>query len=207
MPSAQSRFKIRPLLGLLLLVLLLPDVLLVEALAAIPIFFDSSNTLHRDIQYHPETPERITVCVQALDTYQKQQAEATIQLSDVAPDVAENSTIRKEHRPFSELELSHARDILLQTHQPALVTRLEERCRSSRQKRMEDGKAALGYIGRIDEDTYITTETFDVCLRATAAWIRSVDIALDSTTGSSSSLALTRPPGHHATYALQNVRW
>jgi hypothetical protein len=32
----------------------------------IPVFFDSTNSWHRDNEYHPEQPERITVCVQAL---------------------------------------------------------------------------------------------------------------------------------------------
>jgi hypothetical protein len=30
------------------------------------VLFDSSNHLHRDIKYHPEQPERIKLCVQAL---------------------------------------------------------------------------------------------------------------------------------------------
>lgn len=51
-------------------------------------------------------------------------------------------------------------------------------------------------MGYVDSDTYVTTESFDVCLRATAAWIRAID--------SSASFALTRPPGHHATYATSN---
>jgi acetoin utilization deacetylase AcuC-like enzyme len=81
------------------------------------------------------------------------------------------------------------------------------------------GKDGLGFIGRIDEDTYVTTETFDVCLRATATWMRAVDDCWKGDHYSSSNnnnnsaenkrminaaVALTRPPGHHATFALQN---
>mmetsp|Transcript_8884 Transcript_8884/g.12645 ORF Transcript_8884/g.12645 Transcript_8884/m.12645 type:complete len:121 (-) Transcript_8884:4-366(-) len=68
---------------------------------------------------------------------------------------------------------------------------------------MDEGKAPLGFVGRVDDDTYITTETYDVCLRATAAWIRAVDHSVASASPSptccSHSMALTRPPGHHAT--------
>jgi acetoin utilization deacetylase AcuC-like enzyme len=51
-------------------------------------------------------------------------------------------------------------------------------------------------MGNIDADTYVTTESFNVCLRATAAWIRAVDVA--ETNESGTAMALTRPPGHHA---------
>jgi acetoin utilization deacetylase AcuC-like enzyme len=65
-------------------------------------------------------------------------------------------------------------------------------------------------MGYIDFDTFLTTYTYDVCLRATAAWIRAVDYALSSQNTNNrdesprSAMALTRPPGHHATYHLQN---
>lgn len=186
--------------------------------------------MHRDVQYHCETPERITVCVQALDDYQKKQPQQ-IQLFDVAPnehytESSSSATIAKTHQPFTYAELQHARDVLLQTHRPDLVTQLEERCRQSQRQRLREGKqSALGFVGRIDADTFVTTETFDVCLRAAAAWIRAVDHVLlqgvvQETDGgeennqqqqqqqrratSAAAMALTRPPGHHATYAQQN---
>jgi acetoin utilization deacetylase AcuC-like enzyme len=70
-------------------------------------------------------------------------------------------------------------------------------------------------MGYIDADTYLTTESFDVCLRATAIWVRAlndVDVDHDGDIGDgntaascySYSFALTRPPGHHATYTSSN---
>jgi len=197
---------------MLLLSVLAALPVLVEGLSAIPIYYDSSNALHRDIQWHSECPERITVCVQALDKYQKEQHPSpsknnrTIQLIDVAPPEyteTATTTIDKWHQPFTDQQLAYARDMLLATHQPELVTQLEERCAKAKQQRIDNGKPPLGFVGRIDADTYVTTETFAVCLRATAAWIQAVDDAVLSD-GSGSAFALTRPPGHHATYSLQN---
>lgn len=57
-------------------------------------------------------------------------------------------------------------------------------------------------MGRVDADTYLTTETLDICIRATAAWIRAVEAHQHRS--STIGLALTRPPGHHATYHRPN---
>lgn len=166
------------------------------------VFYDSSNHLHRDIKYHPEQPERITACIKALQKLQS--TDDNIELIDVAPE--------SDQQPFSEEELVHARSILLRTHQPDLVISLEERCRKAKEKRIAEGKEPLGHIGYIDFDTFLTTHTYDVCLRAMVAWIRAVNYALSSSNIPSnrnnesprSAMALTRPPGHHATYGLQN---
>lgn len=169
---------------------------LVEACSALvadsslPVLFDSSNHLHRDTKYHPEQPERISTCVSALRKCQKSGA-LPISLLDVA---GESS--------FSQDELDHARAMLVEAHTEELVLNMERRCRTSKQRRIEEGKPGLGFIGYIDDDTFLTTESFDVCLRATAAWIRAVDLALDGPKGA--SMALTRPPGHHATKRLSN---
>jgi acetoin utilization deacetylase AcuC-like enzyme len=68
-------------------------------------------------------------------------------------------------------------------------------------------------MGYIDADTYVTTASFDVCLRAMAIWVRAVDDAVAAVTDDDAftttapatyTLALTRPPGHHATYDSSN---
>ena len=166
-----------------------------DCLTQLPILYDSSNNLHRDIQYHPEQPARIETCVQALQEY-KQNGESRIDLVDVADTCNSGNT----HRPFSNDELDHARSMLVQAHSEGMVSALERQCRESRQQRISDGKNPLGFVGYIDYDTYVTTESYDVCLRATAAWIRAVDLALDG----GAAMALTRPPGHHATSELSN---
>jgi acetoin utilization deacetylase AcuC-like enzyme len=162
----------------------------------IPILYDSSNHLHRNIQYHPEQPARIDACTDALAPLD------FVQLHDVS--VGSPSS-------FSPEELMHARAMLIEAHSEEFVSNLEQRCRGSRQRRIDEGKPPLGFVGYIDDDTYVTTETFDVCLRAAAAWIRAVDMAMCNVENNNNgqrprvpAMALTRPPGHHATKLLAN---
>lgn len=197
---------------------------LVQQLLAWPltVYYDSTNHGHRDLTYHPEQPERITVCIKVLEEYQRKNSdrEDQLQLVDVAllesgREIANGSDASLKKycdlpsrmlQPITTDELMYARQILMNTHQPELVTQLEERCHLSRTQRLRDGKDPLGFVGRVDADTYVTTETFPVCLRATAAWIRAVDRVLNGSENGfgSACIALTRPPGHHATYSLQN---
>jgi acetoin utilization deacetylase AcuC-like enzyme len=182
------------------------------------VFYDSSNHLHRDQTYHYENPERITACMEALHNYALiEDQKNNIDLIDIAPTIYDSMTpksfqsmTRRTHNPVSSEELQYARSILLKTHQSDLITVLEDRCTKSKAQRIMDGKSSLGYIGYLDGgDTYVTTETFDVCLRATVAWIRAVNYcysALEFIDDHNQyfAMACTRPPGHHATYDLQN---
>lgn len=168
----------------------------------VPVLFDSTNHLHRDLRYHPEQPERITACLKALSKY-KSQVGDRLELIDVATsDWTHIDDVKVTYFPFSDEELAHAKAMLHQAHTEDLVSQLEERCRSSKQRRLDESKNALGHMGYIDGDTFLTTESFDVCLRATAAWIRAVDLVAASS--GSASMALTRPPGHHATKSVSN---
>ncbi len=171
----------------------------VSALTPIPVLFDSSNVKHRNINYHPEQPARIDTCVKKLKGL------PGIRLIDISPYSSptplDDNICRQ---PFSDKELEHARHMLLKAHSPDLITNLETRCQQSRQQRVEQGRDPLGFVGNIDEDTFVTTETFDICLRATAAWIRVVDSAMQDSNESRAAMALTRPPGHHATYETSN---
>ncbi len=186
-------------------------------ITGLPIFFDSTNNLHRDIQYHPEQPARIEACIKALDKFKASSSNAgeldQLQLVDVAANPADQTpttTTTAIHQPFSEQELAHARDMLIAAHSEEMITKLEQTCRNARQRRIDEGKPALGFIGYVDYDTFLTTETFDVSLRAAATWIRAVDLALqgaasyDENSGFGAAMALTRPPGHHATKDLSN---
>ncbi len=110
--------------------------------------------------------------------------------------VRKNQVITKE-------ELDYARSILVTIHSEEYVSQIEQRCRRSRQQRIDEGKNPLGFVGYIDDDTYLTSESHDVCLRATAIWIRALQKAIDTTT-TVATFALTRPPGHHATSTLSN---
>ena len=162
----------------------------------IPIYYDSSNVLHRCPSYHPEQPLRISVCVERL----KQEQGGYYELNDVSSSLT-----------FDELNMS--RSILSQVHSEEYVHKLEHKCRASREARLAQGKDPLGFIGYVDEgDTYLTTESYDVCLRATAIWIRAVHHVLlqpqqqkqQQKMTPSIAFALTRPPGHHATKNLAN---
>jgi acetoin utilization deacetylase AcuC-like enzyme len=175
-----------------------------KSLSHLPIYYDSSNKLHRDIQYHPEQAERIDVCVRAIRQHQQETGDLLlIRLVDVAETKSNNNNDYDIHEPFTQKELNHARDMLVKAHSEAFVSNLEQRCRDSRQRRIVEGKNPLGFIGYIDDDTFLTTESYDVCLRATAAWIRAVNVALNDSDGKC-AMALTRPPGHHATSTLSN---
>jgi acetoin utilization deacetylase AcuC-like enzyme len=116
--------------------------------------------------------------------------------------------------------------MLVQAHSEDYVSQLEVKCRESKAARLQEGRTALGWIGFLDSgDTYMTTETYDVCLRATAMWIKAVDHVLAQshhieyeqetvpsmlmssqhrTTRIESGMVLSRPPGHHATRSLSN---
>mmetsp|Transcript_6143 Transcript_6143/g.9029 ORF Transcript_6143/g.9029 Transcript_6143/m.9029 type:complete len:263 (+) Transcript_6143:122-910(+) len=169
------------------------------------IFYDSSNGMHRDRQYHPEQSARISACVSAISTYMESSAHA-IEIIDVAADQEEIPDIHSKTSRgfFSDHNLSNARSTLVEIHSEELVSRIERKCRLSRERRIEVGKDALGFIGYLDDggDTYLTTESYDVCLRATACWMECVDRALRDECRY--AMALTRPPGHHSTRSLPN---
>jgi acetoin utilization deacetylase AcuC-like enzyme len=175
------------------------------------VLFDSSNHLHRDRSFHYENPERITACIESLHKYalNNDVNSNSVELIDIAPTIYDSTTpkwiqtINCQKYPVTADELHQARNILLQTHQTELITELEERCSKSKEQRIMDGKSPLGYIGYLDGgDTYVTTETYDVCLRATVAWIRALNYCYLN--NNYFAMACTRPPGHHATYSLQN---
>lgn len=167
------------------------------------VLYDSSNSQHRDVQYHPEQPSRIEKCAELLRSY-KEESSTTKQfdLIDVSPTIGVNNDNSTELQPFSEAFLSKARSTLAEIHSEELVSSIETKCRASRQRRVEEGKDPIGFIGNIDHDTFLTTESYDVCLRATASWMHCVETVMDGS--ASSSMALTRPPGHHATKTLPN---
>jgi len=158
--------------------------------AIIPVYFDSSNVQHRDLNYHPEMPERIEVCVNAL-------AEEDVELIDIAEDTSTTFDVNHKSEPFSDEELAQAEEALKRVHDPGLVSKIRDLCRQAQKERISQGKDPLGFMGHVDGgDTFLTTATYDVCVRATAAWLKA--------SRQDCAMALTRPPGHHATYGIPN---
>jgi len=157
----------------------------------INVYYDSTNNQHRDISYHPECPDRIEVCVEALNQGKKDNSFDNVRLIDVSGDY------------FTESELEYARSLLVKVHSEDYVSLIQEKCTQARNRRIDEQKSPLGFIGYADAgDTFMTTETYNVCLRAATSWIRAVDDSLSSRRPF--AFSLTRPPGHHATKYLIN---
>eukprot|EP00557_Chaetoceros_sp_GSL56_P008061 CAMPEP_0176493486 /NCGR_PEP_ID=MMETSP0200_2-20121128/9574_1 /TAXON_ID=947934 /ORGANISM="Chaetoceros sp., Strain GSL56" /LENGTH=417 /DNA_ID=CAMNT_0017891151 /DNA_START=30 /DNA_END=1280 /DNA_ORIENTATION=+ len=195
------------------------------------IYFDSSNHLHRDIQFHPEQSSRIDACVKALlsfletpsssssssSTSSVVKARQPLELIDVAP-MSPNSSQNPNiiSNPFTKEQLTRAKEVLMTIHSQELVESLEMKCTASRDRRIQEGKDALGFIGYLDHDTFLTTESYNVCLRAAACWIECVNQVLTPVRKEEEgrggeggrqvdfAFALTRPPGHHAMKLLPN---
>uniref|UniRef100_A0A7S4JSA4 Histone deacetylase domain-containing protein n=1 Tax=Odontella aurita TaxID=265563 RepID=A0A7S4JSA4_9STRA len=172
----------------------------------IPVLYDSSNDLHRDLRYHPEQPARIDACVNALSA---EPGAPIANIVDIALEAPADATVAAtvghiSCDPLSSSDLERARSLLVQVHSEKYVSQLEERCRKARQRRIGEGKNPLGFVGYVDDETYLTTESYDVCLRATAAWVRGINLLFDLGSGCRTAFALTRPPGHHATAAFAN---
>jgi acetoin utilization deacetylase AcuC-like enzyme len=223
-PSTNMIIFLRHFITLLFILL---HVEIIQALIhpTIKIYYDSSNHLHRDIQYHPEQSSRIDVCVKALLSFienssssssllKSQQKFELIDVSPISKTDAHQKGTPNSHihsRPFSQAQLTRAKETLMTIHTQELVESLEMKCTSSRDRRIQEGKDALGFIGYLDHDTFLTTESYHVCLRAAACWMECVHQVLltpaapAAAAGQASfGFALTRPPGHHAMRLLPN---
>lgn len=122
--------------------------------------------------YHPERPERLDACVDALN----ESTELSKLLDWVTPkgiDEQENSTRREQ-------VLEAVRDV----HRfPDYLNRLETISKKG---------------GALDTDTYVAPGSYEVALLAAGAWMEAVDTVMD---GKKAAWVLARPPGHHATPA------
>ncbi|KAL3783868.1 hypothetical protein ACHAWO_000563 [Cyclotella atomus] len=132
---------------------------------------------------------------------------------DGGTDMSTSEYFTELSNPLTPAEISLAESILSKIHDQEYIASLKNNCEQSRQNRIiDEGKNPLGWIGYIDgSDTYLTTESYNVGLRTTCAWIKSVETSLGMSTSTNSNIdddqigiALTRPPGHHATYSEAN---
>jgi acetoin utilization deacetylase AcuC-like enzyme len=119
---------------------------------------------------HPERPERLRVCVDAL----RKDPRLVDALDWVEPTPVDLGTPRRN------LVMECIREV--HTY-PDYLEELEEKSKNGG--------------GWIDGDTYITPGSFEIALLAVSAWLDAVDYALSDEGGP--VWALVRPPGHHAT--------
>lgn len=132
---------------------------------SVDIFYDSSNYMHRDTKYHPECPDRIDHCVDALKLYYFSSCEISngqiphhIMMIDVANDHLDKSnnketeTYQEQHSPLTYDEVEYATNILTKIHDPSFVTSVQNKCDESRPRRIiDEGKEVLGgWIEYID---------------------------------------------------------
>ena len=78
-------------------------------------------------------------------------------------------------------DIPKALDQIKKVHDPSYVDEVEFLC-----------KRGSRILSPFDSDTYVSKDSFDVCILAQAAWLEAVDISLEK---KSMAFALTRPPG------------
>lgn len=131
-----------------------------------PLVVTSSRFLsHKPKGYHPECPERVSSCITAIEQ---------LDSCDIRLPSAEAS-------PFCE---SFALEVIRQAHNPAYVNQIRTLC-----------SRGAPFISPWDQDTYLSSDTFEQCVLAQSAWLDCVNSVVNDRR---TSFALTRPPGHHA---------
>ena len=126
---------------------------------------------HRPIGYHPENQDRVKVILEKLKTRQ-------------VTDLAGKFTIRQPSADLSDDAFDVALTAIKKVHDASYVDDIKMRC--------DNGATSLSAS---DSDTYLSRNTFDVCVLAQSAWI---DCAHHLVENGSFAFAVTRPPGHHA---------
>ena len=87
----------------------------------------------------------------------------------------------------SEDRKKEALGIIHQVHDEDYVAEVEMLC-----------KRGARVLSPWDSDTYISKNSFDVCVLAQTAWMDCIDDILKAKEEARTAFAITRPPGHHA---------
>ncbi|MEM6449638.1 MAG: histone deacetylase [Cyanobacteria bacterium P01_D01_bin.105] len=143
-----------------------------------PVFYSDLFLDHDTGQGHPENSGRLTAVVEHLKRIQKQSSERgtdDITQGEVCSDAWSDKIIWLE--PSSRTVLTHVNRV----HDAAYVAALKAFA--------EKGG------GRVDSDTVMSPQSYDLALLAVAAWLDGVDWVVQH---QSPGFALVRPPGHHA---------
>lgn len=121
-----------------------------------------------DGRAHPECPERLKVCVDALNDHPQLQG----RLEWNTPTAVSMGSDRR----------NVVMDAIRKVHRfPDYLDELE--------------RISTAGGGALDSDTYIGPQSFEIALLAASAWMDAVDYVLAE---NSPAFALVRPPGHHA---------
>eukprot|EP01038_Epipyxis_sp_PR26KG_P017892 gene17892-25020_t len=142
-----------------------------------PLVITSSlfSNKHRATKYHVECPERVSSSTKNLDLIAK---DGKIILKDIEIELQDE---------IQQTKLTKARDIIHLVHDKEYINEISDLCNKG--ARM---------ISPWDLDTFLSRDSFTVCLHAQLAWIEGIDEVLKN---KNMAFALTRPPGHHALYS------
>lgn len=125
--------------------------------------------------YHPENPDRITAIHNQLDLN------------------LDKYEMREPSALFLPLQHDIALEAIHQVHTSEYIREVKQRSR-----------AGARQLSPWDQDTYLSRDTFDLCIIAQSAWLDSVHHVLEHSKQqeekpeSTFAFAITRPPGHHA---------
>ena len=125
---------------------------------------------HIPRSFHYEQPERIGVCLEMLDSLQD--------AIDYRLPTGETSEGRKEEA---------LQEVIYKVHDADYIAEVEMLC-----------KKGARLLSPWDSDTYISKNSFDVCVLAQTAWMDGIDHILEAKEEARTAFAVTRPPGHHA---------
>ena len=120
--------------------------------------------------YHPECPERVAVILEAL-------VKSPDKYEILAPGMELDAA---SHRPTAVAAVKLA-------HDEEYIKDVFRRCKGG----------ATG-LSPWDTDTYLSRDTFELCLLAQSCWLDGVRHVLGF--GGKFAFAVTRPPGHHAEF-------
>lgn len=150
----------------------------------LPVIYSREFNKHRPPpgHRHPECPERLDVCVSAIRS-----DEALSGLIDWVDPVG----VDDEHDANKRRVL----DAVHGVHSEGYVEHVRSIC-------------ARGG-GGLDNDTYLSPDTYDISLLSVSAWLTGIDMVLgksspqphDSHANMQAAWVLSRPPGHHSTPA------
>ena len=148
-----------------------------------PVFYSDLFLAHNTGGGHPENAARLTAIVDYLKKQQTNSAESNLNLSS-REDISGDRTADRTWPEQISWRIPSGRSVLAdvcRVHDDAYVRSLQS-----------FAERGGGYL---DADTIVSPKSYEVALRAVAAWLDGVDWVVERRLP---AFALVRPPGHHA---------